>query len=239
MEYLKILSDRPVSPYYDVTVLPHLDHAHPESDRWALVNGLDYLASVMFDAQSFCREKNIGLTRDYVESYGSRVMVEGIMDQLKVQGESKTGGNVTSDSRYAESACEYVRATGVDFLVADLGTEQQSSGNGQTNYLRERAHILSTELDGCGLVLHGTSSLEKRQMQGLGEDGVERVNMWTRIARESGRYAADRLTQRMELIRNGDFEASDSKQYMYDSVERAALIMEEVLHTIGYFKLEE
>lgn len=51
MEHLKVLCGGKDAPYANVCVLPHLDHADPERDRWALTEGLPYLASVMFDAQ--------------------------------------------------------------------------------------------------------------------------------------------------------------------------------------------
>ncbi len=52
MGHLKALCEGPGAPYPQVVVLPHLDHADPKRDRWALTEGLPHLASVMFDAQS-------------------------------------------------------------------------------------------------------------------------------------------------------------------------------------------
>jgi fructose/tagatose bisphosphate aldolase len=86
-------------------------------------------------------------------------------------------------------------------------------------------------------VLHGTSSLTEGQFQDLAADGVIRVNMWTRIAREAGQYAARRLVERQEAIWVGDFEATESHQYLMDSIEEAARIMESVLEKIGYDRL--
>jgi hypothetical protein len=61
--------------------------------------------------------------------------------------------------------------------------------------------------------------------------------MWTRIARESGQYAARKLLQRMDKIKDGDFESSESRQYLFDSIEKAADIMEETLELLGYRNL--
>jgi len=74
-------------------------------------------------------------------------------------------------------------------------------------------------------------------MSSLAEDGVVRVNMWTRIAREAGQYAAEKLTERIDKVRDGDFESAESRQYIYDSIEKAADIMEEVLGLLGYKNL--
>jgi hypothetical protein len=61
--------------------------------------------------------------------------------------------------------------------------------------------------------------------------------MWTRIVREAGQYAAERLLERREAIAAGDFEATESRQYLHDSIEAAASIMVEVMETIGYPQL--
>jgi fructose/tagatose bisphosphate aldolase len=125
----------------------------------------------------------------------------------------------------------------VDFLVADLGTEQQSSSMGKCEYLSDRARELTMNLGKAMLVLHGTSCLSNDQIASLPKDGIVRVNMWTRIARESGQYAAQKLVERMDQIMNGDFESSESRQYIFDSIEKAADIMEETLELLGYINL--
>ncbi len=231
MAHLRALCD---GPYRNVVVLPHLDHADPRRDSWALTEGLPYLATVMFDAQKYPFEDNLAWTRDYVAAYGGRVLVEGIIEELGVEGQAQA---VQRDD-YVEKAARYMRETGVDLLVADLGTEQQSNRVGEAQYLKGRAQALTAALGGeAKLVLHGTSCLSTAQMQNLAGDGIIRVNMWTRIVREAGQYAAERLIARQEAIRAGDFEAAESHQYLMDSTERAADIMLEVMETIGYPRL--
>ncbi len=234
MEHLKVLCGGENSTYSNVVVLPHLDHADPVKDQWALTEGLDYLASVMFDAQKYPYEENIALTKEYVESCKQKVLIEGIMEELSVEGNSKGQG----DDAYIEKALKYISSTKVDFLVADLGTEQQSSVAGKCSYRGDRAKQLTASLGKPMLVLHGTSCLDKHQMTTLAQDGIIRVNMWTRIAREAGQYAANRVMERIGGIKNGDFEDAESRQYLYDSVEKAAEVMEEILDVLGYSKLE-
>ena len=232
MNHLHLLCGTDDAPYSCVDALPHLDHADPVRDIWALTNGIDYLASVMFDAQHYPFEENASLTSEYVKEYGSRVMVEGIIDELSVAGNIAGSGD-----HYIEKASDYINRTGVDFLVADLGTEQQSSSVGKCEYQRDRAAAMTRALGKPMLVLHGTSCLTSEQMKGLADDGVIRVNMWTRIARESGQYAAEELLKRAGGIFRGDFEACESKQYFRDSIEKASGIMEEILYILGYHKL--
>lgn len=235
MGHLRALCDGPDAPYRDVTVLPHLDHANPERDAWALTRGLPYLASVMFDAQEFSHEENIARTAEYVRRYGHEVLVEGAMEGLTVSGATRS--RPTDD--YVPMALDYVKRTGVDLLVADLGTEQQSTTVGQARYRKDRAVALTAALGRPMLVLHGTSCLDDAQIHGLAGDGILRVNMWTRIAREAGQHAAQRLTERMDKIRAGSFEDTESMRYLYDSIEKAADIMEQTLGLLGYSNLAE
>lgn len=228
--HMNALAGTKYAPYKDVIMLPHLDHADPVSDRWALTVGTQYLSSVMFDAQRFPYEQNLQMTKEYVEQYGKDVLVEGIMEMLTVEG----GAQSRRLDDYCEKAERYVRETGVDFLVADLGTEQQTTTVGGAKYNKQRAVDLTNVLKRKMLVLHGTSSLTEEQIKSLAEDGVVRVNMWTRIAREAGQYAAQQLEKRREEIAKGIFDAAESNQYIRDNVEMAADIMTEMMELFGY-----
>ena len=235
MEYIKRLCDYDDSPYKNVKVLTYLDHADPELDQWALVEGTNYLASVMFDAQRYPLKDNMEMTKNYVKQYSDRVLVEGIMDELSVKGDIKEAG----EDDYISRAVEYVKATGIDFLVANLGTEQQSDSAGNSVYLEDRAVNLTAALGKPMLVLHGTSCLNDEQISSLADDGVIRVNMWTRIAREAGQYASERLFSRARRIFTGDFEAAESNQYLRDSIDKASQIMYNMLELLRYSNLSE
>lgn len=235
MDYLKRLCDDEYAPYKNVQVLPHLDHADPEYDKWALTEGVHYLSSVMFDAQRFPKEQNIEMTKEYVKKYSDQVLIEGIMDELSVLGKMQ---NHTGDD-YAERASEYVNNTGIDFLVADLGTEQQSSDVGKATFLRQRALDLTGALKKSMLVLHGTSCLSDEQISELADCGIIRVNMWTRIAREAGIYAAEQVEMRHNKILSGDFESTESRAYLDDSIEKASAIMKNTLGLLQYSRLAE
>ncbi len=237
--HLRELCDRPDSPYANIRVLPHLDHAHPVRDEWALTEGLEYLASVMFDAQEYPLEKNQEMTAQYVRDFGDRVVIEGNFEGLAV-GVGEAHGvkaDVGSEVEYAEKVESYVKATNVDLMVADLGTEQQAARVGDVVYLKERAQTITDILGSSRLVLHGTSSLSNKDFSGLEEDGVIRTNIWTRIAREAGQEAGEKLVARIDALRGGDFEAADAKTYLDDATEAAARIMEEILDLLGYSRM--
>lgn len=232
MQYCKLLCDGPDAPYSNVTVMTHLDHADPVRDQWALTECTDLLSSVMFDAQSYPYEDNLRMTKEYVEKYGDHVLVEGIVEGLAVGD----GQLARQNDDYVEKAVRFIQETGVDFLVADLGTEQQSIGT-QAKYLKGRARRLTESLGRPMLVLHGVSSLKDEDIRGFAEDGVVRVNMWTRIVRESGKYAAKRLLQRYERIGKNEFEACEAMAYLNDNTEEAARIMQGVLKQLNYSAL--
>lgn len=234
MEHLRVLSSDTDAPYYPVCVLPHLDHADPARDQWALTQGLPYLASVMFDAQHYSMDENKAMTRDYVRQYGDRVLVEGILEQLKVEG---AAGPAQSVAHIADRAQDYVDRTGVDLVVADLGTEQQTATLKNCTFRADVADAITGKLGNSMLVLHGTSSLKPDEFMQLSSHGVIRVNMWTRIARESGQYAAVRLMDRMDDVKKGVFEAADTMAYLRDATDMGARIMEDVFDRLGYQKL--
>lgn len=235
MKHLSVLADDKKASYYNVQVLPHLDHAHPVRDLWPLTKGTKYLASVMFDAQTYPLKKNLALTKEYVEAYKETVFIEGIMDELAVS--EAHAKKVQEIDDYPERAADYVKKTGIDFLVADLGTEQQTSNVGGSVYLKERALGIQKLVKDKILVLHGTSCLSNEEIGLLPEDGILRVNMWTRIAREAGLHAYNRMLERQDKIKKNDFNAIESNQYLRDSTEKAAEIMEEIMLLLGYGKL--
>jgi fructose/tagatose bisphosphate aldolase len=236
MKHLQVLADDPGSPYYGLHVLPHLDHADPFRDKWALKEGTDFLASVMFDAQKYPLKENIELTTAYVKEYGKKILIEGIMDELSVFHAHEKKSEYYVDD-YPERAYEYVNRTKVDFLVADLGTEQQSQGVGKSVYLKERARNIQKLLNDRKLVLHGTSCLSDSEIGQLPDDGILRVNMWTRIAREAGLYAFNQLKNREDKIRMHDFDSIESHRYLMDSIDRASSVMEGIMESLGYENL--
>ena len=243
MEHLNVLAASDDAPYSNVMVLPHLDHADPKLDNWALTEGVKYLATVMFDAQKYPAEENLRMTTDYVRTYGDRIMIEGIVEQLSVEGRAEGAlqhaGDTGGRDDYVERATEFMERTGVDFLVADLGTEQQSARVGEARYMKDRAQALTKALGSARLVLHGTSCLAREQMTGLAEDGIIRVNTWTRIVREAGQFAAEELGKNIGSIRAGEFELADPRAFIRNAADKAARVMEELMEIIGYTQFAE
>lgn len=73
--------------------------------------------------------------------------------------------------------------TGVDMVVANLGTEHRAAAS-DLRYVPEAAREISARI-GPRLVLHGTSSVPVPQLATLFSDGVCKVNIWTTLERDT------------------------------------------------------
>ena len=168
------------SPYADLRVLLHLDHAQPEED-YRVVEALgDRLASVMWDGSHYPLEENMEFTASFVREYGHQFLVEGAVDEIPEFGDEETVGYTTP-----QRAKEFLDETGVDLIVPNVGTEHRTSAAGNAEYKREVA-LAAKEAVGNRLVLHGSSCLKEEDFGGLGADGFVRVNMWTGLERVGG-----------------------------------------------------
>lgn len=175
-----------------VVVLPFLDHGQPDgvpNDLSILENQgrLAQLAVVMYDCMYKPFEENMERTAKYVERHGDTVMIEGAVDRIYEQQEATTLA-ITKEKMLTtpERARLYIERTGVDFIVPNLGTEHRvtSEKDYVKKYEKERARQITRAL-GRVQVLHGTSCLG-REINTLAADGMIKVNVYTRIAVESG-----------------------------------------------------
>jgi len=194
------------SPYRKLRVLPHLDHAFPWLDGDILNDFADQFASVMFDASEKPFEENIKLTAEYVERMRGRVVVEGAVDEIY-----ESGGVEKNEPTSVSQAQRYLRETGVDIIVPNVGTEHRSTAD-KVVYRSDRAKELSAAV-GKIMCLHGTSSVKPEDLPKLSQDGFVKINIYTTIAVYGGQALARKLlanlgnimnpTQLMELVRQG------------------------------------
>ena len=182
------------SPYRALRVLPVLDHAFPWLDGYALREYVDRFAIVMFDASEKVFGENIRLTATYCEQVKGRVLVEGCVDEIKESG----SGTAESELTTVENAKRYLAETGVDLIVANLGTEHRAT-LADRKYSSTRARAISATL-GKILVLHGTSCLTHEELPRLAGDGVIKVNIYTVLARVGGQAVARRVLQNLGNI---------------------------------------
>lgn len=169
---------RPGGDYPDVDVLTHFDHGQFDDDADRLAGDLSRFSSVMFDASAAPWAENLDRTAAFVASHGADLLIEGAADEI-VDATGGVRGELTSPQR----AEEFVARTGVDMVVANLGTEHRASA-ADLRYVPEAARAISERI-GPRLVLHGASSVPAAQLAGLFGDGVCKVNIWTILERDT------------------------------------------------------
>jgi fructose-bisphosphate aldolase class II len=174
----------PDSPYRHIRVLPHLDHAYPWLDGDILDGFMDQFASVMVDASEKPLEENMALTARYVERAAGRVVVEGAVDAVYEAGSGAKRNQLTT----AAQAELFIRRTGVDLIVPNLGTEHRSTRD-KVRFSADRAGEIRDAV-GSVQVLHGTSSLHLEDLSRLPELGVIKANVFTALAKAGGQAVA-------------------------------------------------
>jgi len=169
-----------------VDVIPFLDHgwAPLEADqslmgsRWFQ----DAMGIVMFDASKYDFEENVRRTAEFVASAGEHVVLEACPDKVYEREEIERGQlSETSLLSDPSRVSDFVRLTGVDLIVPNLGTEHRTTSDVPLEYRRDLAQAICAQV-GPILALHGTSSLGGR-LQTVGSDGICKVNFYTAMAR--------------------------------------------------------
>jgi fructose/tagatose bisphosphate aldolase len=236
---LDILCGAKCGTYYDVVALPHLDHADAVEEEWVWSKHCDKLATVMVDGSLGGRtlEENIDLTSRAADKYGKHIVIEAALQRPAVEGHHEAGelAGVDTDEAYAESARSYVDRTGTDLIVVELGSKQQALG--WADYNSQRARKVTEMLGAAKIVLHGGSSIPLQQLSSLAHDGVIRFNIWTRIAREGARAAAEAIVRDIDTIREGDPEQPYYTRYRNAHFDAQVKAWKEVLKSIGYERL--
>jgi fructose/tagatose bisphosphate aldolase len=233
---LDILCNRDFGTYRELRVLPHLDHADAEKEEWLWKEYLPDLATVMVDASLNDRslEENIRLTKKMVDSYGKKIVIEGALQRPAVEGHHAAGelAGADTDADYAAQAKSYVQKTGVDLVVLELGAKQQALGWSEYNSARARA--VTGALGKSMIVLHGGSSIPLGQQATLGDDGILRFNIWTRMAREAAEAAAEAIVAQIADIRAGDRVQKYRLRYTEAHFDQQVKSLKEVLQATGY-----
>jgi fructose/tagatose bisphosphate aldolase len=172
------------SPYRNLRVIPHLDHAFPWIDGDILEDYAGEFASVMCDASEMPFEENIRLTAQYVEKVKGKVVVEGAVDEIF----EASGAGQKNEPTSVEQAKRFLCETGVDIIVPNVGTEHRSTAD-KVVYLSDRAREISAAV-GKRLCLHGASSVKSEELRKLPEDGFVKINIYTTLAVSGGQALA-------------------------------------------------
>ncbi|MBR1968467.1 MAG: class II fructose-bisphosphate aldolase [Clostridia bacterium] len=166
--------------YSDIDVLIHLDHVQFDDDIELINSDLTDFSSIMYDASALPFDKNIEMTAAFVKKMKGKILIEGACDEI-VDATGTEHNALTTP----ENAKRYIEETGVDMIVANLGTEHRATGK-ELMYHGDLAREIQKEI-GKTIVLHGTSSVKNDQVKGLFSDGVCKVNIWTALERDSSK----------------------------------------------------
>jgi len=204
--------------YPEVVFAVHLDHGDEPTCYDCIESG--FYSSVMIDASHEPFDENVAITRRVVERAHARgVSVEAELGMLGGVEE-----DIAVDEKHAQltdpqEAAEFVERTGCDSLAVAIGTSHGAYKFTGTQRLHlERLEEIQGKLPGFPLVMHGSSSVPRQEVErinaaggeidpsarGVDEDefakavplGVTKVNIdtdgrlvWTRVHRE---YFRDR-----------------------------------------------
>ncbi len=175
------------SPYANLRVMVHLDHVQWDLDQELLNWNMGQFSSIMYDASTLPIEENINRTSQFMEEQGKIVFIEGACDEIG------HGSSSSEDTNSATMAEEYYKQTGVDLIVANLGTEHRAAES-KLDYNRNLAREITRRI-GPRLCLHGSSSVAPDNLVQLFDDGVRKVNLWTALERDSTQVLFKQMLQ--------------------------------------------
>jgi len=174
MSDLKLLTSEE-SPYGKIRAMVHLDHVQPEINEDFLSQwNMEQFSSIMYDASSLSLKENMVKTAAFVEKNNNRILIEGACDEINASADNFTTPKMAED---------YFRETGVDIIVANLGTEHRADA--ATLQYKDKLAKEITQKIGARLCLHGTSSVTKKNLTELFFDGILKVNIWTALERDT------------------------------------------------------
>jgi fructose-bisphosphate aldolase class II len=163
------------SPYGKLRVMVHLDHVQPEINGDFLSQwNMDKFSSIMYDASTLSLKENTLKTASFVEQNKNLILIEGACDEINARADNYTTPEMAED---------YFRDTGVDIIVANLGTEHRADA-ATLKYQNDLARKITHRIGGR-LCLHGTSSVTKDNLKELFHDGIRKVNIWTALERDT------------------------------------------------------
>ena len=205
---LSVFMDK-TSPYHKLLVIPHLDHAIPWLDGDILETFVDSFASIMYDASEKPIEENIRLTSEFVQKVQGRVLIEGAINEIRESGGCGHEDKITT----VKQAREFLKETGVDIIVPNVGTEHRATTK-KVKYNYKRAREISATV-GKILCIHGTSSIRQEELYKLPKDGFVKVNIYTTIAVSGGQAVARKVLRNLGNI--------FSKRQLQDLVKQGVL----------------
>jgi len=197
--------------FKDLHVMLHLDHIQHDADMELLNGDLSPYSSIMYDASALPFEENIAKTAAFVKKMKGQILIEGACDEI-FDATGLSHNAITTPV----NAKKYMEQTGVDLIVANLGTEHRASGK-DLKYYSEAALAIKNEI-GSTIVLHGTSSVPNEQVAHLYQDGICKVNIWTCLERDSSPALLEEMVKNAVAVGGGKTVAKLQQEGFLTSV---------------------
>ncbi|MFW6380907.1 MAG: class II fructose-bisphosphate aldolase [Bacillota bacterium] len=162
----------------EVPVCLHLDHAY-DYDTIIKAMYAGY-TSVMFDGSRLSYEENAGITSEVVKvAHPLGISVEAEIGRV---GKSEEGDeDFESVLSVPEEVKRFVEDTGIDACAIAIGTQHgMQTQAAELDF--ERLERIRDLVD-VPLVLHGSSGVKDKELQVMGEKGIQKVNIGTRLKR--------------------------------------------------------
>ena len=159
-----IVLTSPEFRYGKLKVMIHLDHIQWDDDKELLDWSMKQFSSIMYDASTLPLEQNINKTAAFVRMNKETIVIEGACDEISSAGSEK---NYLTTPEIVE---KYYNQTGIDIVVANLGTEHRANASA-LQYRSDIARRIKERI-GTHLCLHGTSSVSTEKVAKLFDDGI-------------------------------------------------------------------
>jgi fructose-bisphosphate aldolase class II len=159
--------------YPDAIFAVHLDHGDEQTAHDCIESG--FYSSVMIDASHHPFEENVAITKRVVDhAHENGVSVEAELGMLGGVEE-----HVRVDEKHArltdpDEAADFVRRTGCDSLAVAIGTSHGAykfSGSQSLHF--DRLAGIQRRLPGFPLVMHGSSSVPREEVERINAAGGE------------------------------------------------------------------
>ncbi len=214
----------PNGPFPNVDVLLHLDHVQHDADIELLDSwDLSKYSSIMYDASTLPFEENLRKTADFAQKMKGKILIEGACDEI-----FDATGEAHNALTTPQNAKRYITETGVDLIVANLGTEHRASGQ-TLHYYDDVARKIRDEV-GHNVVLHGLSSVSLDQVKNLYSDGICKVNIWTMLERDSAPVLLKEMQNNADKI-----EGKGAKLSHFTTVYRQDIVFAEMKKMVREF----
>jgi len=159
--------------YPDAIFAVHLDHGDEETCYDCIESG--FYSSVMIDASHEPFEENIATTKRVVErAHAAGLSVEAELGMLGGVEEDIAVSEKDARLTDPDEAKEFVERTGCDSLAVAIGTSHGAYKFSGTQGLHfGRIEEIQKRLPGFPLVMHGSSSVPKEEVQRINAAGGE------------------------------------------------------------------